>query len=167
MVIKKSTPYQQGELRFAFFTSTNMVHKVFFICFLIGSVMQGYGQDDRVLGLWKTIDDNTGEAKSIVEIYTQNDKVYGKIVAILNPDDRDKTCIYCEGDEKGQPLIGLDIIKNMQWDDDRYEDGTIFDPEKGKTYNAKLWVDEQDADVLKVRGYIAFLFRTQEWQRHK
>ena len=55
----------------------------------------------------------------------------------------------------------------MQWDDDRYEDGTIFDPEKGKTYNAKLWIDEDNRDVLKVRGYIAFLFRTQEWQRVK
>ncbi len=144
-----------------------MLQKSLFAFFFIVGMMQGYSQDDRVLGLWKTIDDNTGEAKSIVEIYSRDGMVYGKIVDILNPDDRDKTCIYCEGDEKNQPLIGLDIIKNMQWDDDRYEDGTIFDPEKGKTYNAKLWVDEQDANVLKVRGYIAFLFRTQEWQRHE
>ena len=47
------------------------------------TVMTAVAQD--VTGKWKTIDDETGEAKSIVEIYKQNGKVYGKVVEILDP----------------------------------------------------------------------------------
>tara|TARA_R110002051_G_scaffold10001_1_gene37910 strand:+ start:32708 stop:33091 length:384 start_codon:yes stop_codon:yes gene_type:complete len=122
-------------------------------------------QVNMVLGQWKTIDDETGVAKSIVEVYEKEGKVFGKIIDILNPADKDKICIYCKGDEKNQPLIGLNIIKGLQLDGDRYEDGTIFDPEKGKEYNAKIWVENDTPNTLMVRGYIAFLYRTQEWIR--
>lgn len=127
--------------------------------------LQLQAQENLVLGQWKTIDDETGDAKSIVEVYEQEGQVFGKIIDILNPDDKDKVCIKCDGDEKDQPLIGLTIIKGLELDGERFEDGTIFDPEKGKTYNAKIWVDEDEPNILKVRGYIAFLFRTQEWVR--
>ncbi|RMB60928.1 DUF2147 domain-containing protein [Dokdonia sinensis] len=129
----------------------------------VASSMQA--QEASVFGKWKTIDDNTGEAKSIVEIYQKDGKVYGKIANILNPADRDKTCIYCKGADKGKPLIGLTIIKDLEKDGDKYEDGTIFDPEKGKEYTAKIWVEKDEPNTLMVRGYIAFLYRTQEWIR--
>lgn len=118
-----------------------------------------------IFGKWKTIDEETGEARSIVNIYEKDGNVFGKINHIINPADRDKTCIYCEGDEKDVPLIGLNIIKNLKEDDGVYSGGTIFDPEKGKKYKAKLWVDEENTNLLNVRGYIAFLFRTQQWVR--
>ena len=122
-------------------------------------------QHATIFGQWKTIDDETGKAMSIIEIYKKDGKVFGKIIDILNPADRDKTCIYCKGEDYDKPLIGLDIIKNLEKDDDEYEGGTIFDPEKGKEYKAKLWIDEDDKNILNVRGYIAFLFRTQQWIR--
>ena len=122
-------------------------------------------QQATIFGQWKTIDDETGKAMSIIEIYKKDGKVFGKIIDILNPADRDKTCIYCKGEDYDKPLIGLDIIKNLEKDDDEYEGGTIFDPEKGKEYKAKLWIDEDDKNILNVRGYIAFLFRTQQWIR--
>lgn len=40
-------------------------------------------QSQSVIGKWKTIDDETGEAKSVVEIYEKSGKIYGKIVDIL------------------------------------------------------------------------------------
>ena len=123
-------------------------------------------QQVTIFGQWKTIDDETGKAMSIIEIYKKDGKVFGKIIDILNPANRDKTCIYCKGEEYNKPLIGLDIIKNLEKDDDEYEGGTIFDPEKGKEYKAKLWVDEDNGDILNVRGYISFLFRTQQWIRN-
>ena len=122
-------------------------------------------QQATIFGQWKTIDDETGKAMSIIEIYKKDGKVFGKIIDILNPADRGKTCIYCKGEDYDKPLIGLDIIKNLEKDDDEYEGGTIFDPEKGKEYKAKLWIDEDDKNILNVRGYIAFLFRTQQWIR--
>ena len=122
-------------------------------------------QENSVLGQWKTIDDETGDARSIVELYEEEGKIFGRIIDILNPNNKEKTCIKCEGDEKDMPLIGLNIIKGLELDDDRYEDGTIFDPEKGKTYDAKIWIEDDTPNTLKVRGYIAFLYRTQEWIR--
>lgn len=127
--------------------------------------MTTYAQEGSVFGKWKTIDDETGEAKSIVEIFKKDGKVYGKISDILNPADRDKTCVNCKGDQYNAPLIGLVIIKDLKKDGDEYENGTIFDPEKGKEYKAKLWLDEDNPNRLNVRGYISFLFRTQQWIR--
>ncbi len=133
---------------------------------LVFVTLQSFGQGPAsILGKWKTIDDETGEAKSIIEIYEKEGLFFGKIDHIINPADRDKTCIYCEGNEKDLPLIGLTIIKNLKEEDGEYSGGTIFDPEKGKKYKAKLWVDEDNKSLLNVRGYIAFLFRTQQWVR--
>ena len=137
----------------------------FFIIILFTA--SAVAQQDSVFGKWKTIDDETGEAKSIVEIYKKGDKVYGKIIDILNPQDRDKLCIYCEGEDYNKPVLGLDIIKNLERDDDEYTGGTVFDPEKGKTYKAKIWIENDNPDKLYLRGYIAFLYRTQEWIRVK
>ncbi len=140
--------------------------KIALLVILVLFALQSFGQSTTsILGKWKTIDDETGEAKSIIEIYEKEGEFFGKIDHIINPADRDKTCIYCEGTEKDLPLIGLNIIKNLKEDDGEYSGGTIFDPEKGKKYKAKLWVDEDNKNLLNVRGYIAFLFRTQQWVR--
>ncbi|GAA3508167.1 DUF2147 domain-containing protein [Aquimarina addita] len=122
---------------------------------------------EKIIGEWKTIDDATGEAKSIVEIYKQGNQYFGKIKRILKESDRDKTCIKCEGSDYGKPIEGLVIIKNLSKDGNEYEDGTILDPENGKIYTSKIWVDEDNQDVLNVRGYIAFFYRTQNWIRVK
>lgn len=121
----------------------------------------------QVTGTWKTIDDTTGEEKSIVEIYHQNDRVYGKIIEVLTPGEQHAVCEKCKGKDKDAPLKGLVIIKDLKSDGHEYKDGTIFDPEVGKTYAAKIWTDVSNNDVLHVRGYIAFFFRTQEWIRIK
>ncbi|TVZ51504.1 DUF2147 domain-containing protein [Dokdonia sp. Hel_I_53] len=122
-------------------------------------------QRGTIYGKWTTIDDETGQAKSTVDIYQKNGKVFGKIVEITNPVKRKMICDLCQGEEKGEPVLGLDIIKNLQKDGRYYEGGTIFDPVKGKEYRAKIWLDPKDPGVLNVRGYVAFLYRTQEWIR--
>jgi len=122
-----------------------------------------YSQE--VYGEWKTIDDNTGIAKSIVEVYEQNGKVFGRIKKILKKDQRDVRCVNCKGDLKNQKVEGMVILKDLSKDEDEFEDGTVTDPENGKTYNAKIWLNEDDPDVLMVRGYLSFLYRTQEWKR--
>ncbi len=136
------------------------------IAFIIGAFMC-QGISSQVTGKWKTIDDETGEEKSIVEIYQKNGKVYGKIVEILNPDKKDALCDLCEGADHNKPINGMVIIKDLEKDDDEYEDGTIFDPSTGKLYRAKIWVDGDNNNLLNVRGYIAFFFKTQQWIRVK
>ncbi|AXT55537.1 DUF2147 domain-containing protein [Aquimarina sp. MMG015] len=118
---------------------------------------------NEIVGKWKTIDDNTGEPRSIVEIYKKGNKLFGRIDRILKESDRKQLCKECEGDDYNQPIEGMVIIKDLQKDGDEYEDGTIMDPENGKVYRCKIWIEENDPNTLNVRGYIAFLFRTQKW----
>jgi len=118
-----------------------------------------------VEGKWKTIDDETGEAKSIVDVYEENGKIYGKVVEILNKDRADAKCTECEGKDKDKPVLGLVIIKGLEKDGSEYNDGTITDPQNGKVY--KCLIELESKDKLKVRGYVGFslLGRTQYWYR--
>lgn len=116
-----------------------------------------------IFGKWKTVDDETGEEKSIVEIYKENGKVYGKIIDILNPKNKNALCEKCKGDEKNKPVLGLVLIKGMEKDGEYYKNGTIFDPENGKEYTCRLALE--GTNTLQVRGYLAFFYATQYWKR--
>ncbi|MBW4361446.1 DUF2147 domain-containing protein [Flavobacterium taihuense] len=124
-------------------------------------------QSQTVLGKWKTIDDETGQAKSIVEVYEKSGKVYGKIVDILNPEKRKNLCSKCSGEDKNAPILGLIIIKGLVKDGDEYNGGKILDPVKGEEYKCLIALDGKDK--LKVRGFVGVsLFgRTQYWFRVK
>ena len=142
-----------------------MRYRSFFLLLFFQFFMVSLLAQDTVIGKWKTIDDKTGEARSIVEIYKEGDRIYGRVKEVLKKQDQDKTCIYCEGENYNKPIKGLVIINNLEKDGDEYEDGTILDPENGKVYRCKIWLDDEDPNVLNVRGYIAFLYRTQQWIR--
>lgn len=125
-----------------------------------------------ISGTWKTIDDETGKAKSIVKIEIKDGKAYGKILRLFRAEgeEQDPVCDECKGDLNGKKIIGMQIINGLEKDEDDNEwtgDDGILDPDNGKIYNCKLWVDEDNPDKLNVRGYIAFLYRTQEWFRVK
>jgi len=124
-------------------------------------------QAQSVLGKWKTIDDATGEAKSVVEIYEKSGKLYGKVVEILRADHKKDVCVKCDGADKNKPIQGLVIINGLQKDGDEYSGGTILDPTNGKKY--KCYITLESADKLKLRGYvgIAIMGRTQYWTRVK
>lgn len=116
----------------------------------------------EITGLWKTIDDETGKAKSIVEIEQKGDYYIATVrELLLKP--ADTVCDKCKGELKDQPVIGMQILSDLQKDGDEYSGGEILDPANGKVYRCKLWLEE--ADKLKVRGYLAFFFRTQTWHR--
>ena len=117
--------------------------------------------DQSVLGLWQTIDDETGEAKSIVEITERNGRLYGKVVDLLTK-PKDSLCKECKDELHMQPIMGMEILADLEKDGDKYSDGKILDPANGKTYRCKLWLED---GKLQVRGYIGFFFRTQTWSR--
>ena len=118
-----------------------------------------------VLGKWKSIDDETNEPKSIVEIYERNGKVFGKIIKLFRKpnEDQDPICSECNEDDPRfkKKVIGMEIMKDMvKDDDDEYSGGEILDPNNGKIYRCKIWLDGND---LKLRGYIGPFYRTQTW----
>lgn len=142
-------------------------YSLFFACALaLSSVAQ---TANPVLGKWKTIDDETGRIKSIVEISERDGELFGTVVELfrLPEEDQHPICSDCEDDRKDQPALGMEIVRNMVQVDKslEWEDGTICDPKNGKIYDCEMWLDEDDANVLRVRGYIYFLFRTQKWLR--
>lgn len=108
----------------------------------------------NVTGYWTTIDDETKEAKSVVQIYEHKGKIYGRVVELLqNPGAKAKI--------KGSPAIkGMTIIWNLEKDGDTYSGGKILDPQKGKVYGCEIW---REGKNLIVRGKIAFLGRNQTW----
>ena len=124
------------------------------------------GKSQGIIGKWATIDDHSGKQRSVVEIFEKHGKIYGKIVKIF-PDpgkDPDPLCDDCpEDDERhNKKIIGMEIIREMEKTGDSWAEGNILDPEAGKIYRCKLWIEDND---LKVRGYWGPFFRTQTWKR--
>lgn len=118
-------------------------------------------------GKWKTIDDGTREVKSIVNITIKDGKLYGTITQLFNEDPNyDPVCDECKDEKKGKKIIGMQIINGLTERDGKWTgDNGILDPDNGKYYDVKIWVDEENPKKLHVRGYIAFLYRTQTWLR--
>ena len=118
-----------------------------------------------IFGKWQSIDSKTGKAEAIIEIYKNNNKAYAKIVDILNPDDKGKICIYCNGENKDKPILGMIIVNGLKEKGDIWSGGKILDPKNGKYY--KCYITLVDNSRLKLRGYIGFsLFgRTEYWNK--
>jgi len=109
---------------------------------------------NSVIGKWKTIDDETGKVRSVVEIYEKSGKIYGKIIEIIEAEDRNRVCEKCTGADKNVPILGMVILRGLSKDGSEYNDGKIIDPQNGKTYKCLLALEGKDK--LKVRGYIGF-----------
>jgi len=118
------------------------------------------------VGTWKTIDDKTGQARSVVRIYEQGGTLFARIERTLVPGDETRTCTKCTDDRKDQPLIGLVFMRSMKGVDGAFQDGDILDPDNGSIYRCKLRL-ESGGTKLKVRGFIGVsLFgRSQTWER--
>ena len=121
-------------------------------------------------GLWTTIDDSTGKARSEVRIYEQDGAYSGRIEKILIPGKTDK-CVLCTDERKDQPALGLVIIRNMKKSPgtpNQWSGGDILDPEQGTVYTSRMSLSN-DGESLTVRGYVGIpLFgRSQTWQRIK
>jgi len=118
---------------------------------------------DSPVGTWKTVDEKSGKVESTVEVYEQGGKLFGRITGLAEPNDaqgKPKTCSKCTGADKGQPMVGLVIIKGLSASDGHYKGGTIMDPRDGKIYKAELWVED---GKLRVRGYLGLFYKTRTW----
>ncbi|MCB9170928.1 MAG: DUF2147 domain-containing protein [Flavobacteriales bacterium] len=118
---------------------------------------------EAVTGRWTSIDDNTHEPRSIVEITWQDGTLHGRILKLYRDpgEDPDPICTKCTDDRKDRKVVGMTIFDDLRYDDGTWE-GTILDPESGKVYTCKIWPEN---DHLMVRGYLLFFYRTQEWIR--
>ena len=141
-----------------------MNKKLLVLLIFMGGIHGAIAQS--VLGKWRTVDDETGETKAIVEVFEQEGKLFGKVVEILNQERKNARCTKCDGKLKDKPIMGLPIIDGFSKDDEGFYKGKrLTDPVKGLTVRGKVWLDPENPDQLKVRGYLAFFYRTQTWLR--
>jgi uncharacterized protein (DUF2147 family) len=132
------------------------------LLFMAGQVI---GQD--VVGKWKTIDDETGKQKSIVQLWVSGNQLYGKILQTWEDDGvtpSDKLCDKCPGALKDKRTIGMIIVNGLSKSDNIWKGKKgILDPKKGTFYDVKIWLE--DANTLTVRGSIGPIGRKQTWHR--
>ena len=135
----------------------------------VRSTSQKIAQSTSPVGLWKTIDDETGKEKSYVRITETGGVLSGKIEKLIDPSQPNPKCDKCTDDRKDAPVVGLNIIRNVKKDEDRsdlWEGGDILDPNNGKVYKVRL-SPQDGGKKLTVRGYIGvpMLGRSQTWVR--
>ncbi len=118
------------------------------------------------VGLWKTIDDKTGQPRALVRIYEENGRLFAKIERSFTPGAESRVCAVCTDDRRNRPMIGLVIIRNMRYEDGEYVGGDILDPDSGTVYRCRLRLADGGARLV-VRGFIGFSWigRSQTWQR--
>lgn len=148
--------------------------KVFFIvAFLCYSLFVSANDSSDVFGYWMSYNQKSKKPEAIVLIYEKENILYGKVVRLLPERIKElkemgeypPLCKKCPDDFKDKPIIGLNFIYGLKNSGDIWEGGKILDPETGKIYKVKIWVDKEDPDTLIVRGYVGPFYRTQRWKR--
>ena len=121
---------------------------------------------DAILGKWLNEDQDAH-----IQVYKENGRYYGKIIWLKEPIDEvtGKPKLDDENDDEvlqSRPVLGLIILKDFIYDGDgEWEDGTIYDPKNGKTYDCYIHFGENNS--LKIRGYvgISWIGRNTYWTR--
>lgn len=133
---------------------------------LLATAVFAHAADPLNGTVWKTIDDETKQAKALVKFSEQKDgSLTASIQSVLTPGE-ETSCTKCEGTYHNKSLKGVTIVRNLKNVGGAYEGGSILDPKTGKTYKLKGKVAE-GGKKLELRGYIgvAALGRNQTWVR--
>lgn len=124
---------------------------------------------EKVKGYWLT-----EKGTSQVWIYkAKNDKYYGKLVWLEEPNENGGPKKDKENPDdklKDRPLLDLLLLRSFEFDeeDKEWENGTIYDPESGKTYDCYMWFEDGNHNHLKIKGYVMgmrFMGRETTWKR--
>ncbi|MBC8045357.1 MAG: DUF2147 domain-containing protein [Fimbriimonadaceae bacterium] len=134
-----------------------------FILFSISVAQAQYS--DVIIAKWLS-----GDGDGKIEVYKQGNKYYGKLVWLKEPFEDDGRTPKVDDEnpdesKQNQPLIGLVILKNFEFKEGFWQEGSIYDPANGRTYDCEMWLDGNDK--LKIRGYWGFVHRTETWTRSK
>jgi uncharacterized protein (DUF2147 family) len=149
---------------------------VLFVCFAYLATNNAFAQNtsesqekdpaDAIIGLWAP---SNGKAR--IQIYERGDKYYGRIVWLKEPNDPNTGKPKVDKNNsiesmRTAPLLGYSLLRELAYvGDNKWENGTIYDPENGSTYNCKM--ELTDSNTLDVRGFIgvAVFGRTDTWKR--
>ena len=139
-----------------------------FVALVLGITRMASAQTMSPLGIWAN-----AEKKATFEIYKCGDKLCGKLVSLTTPNDpatgKPKTDSQNPDPKlRNRPRLGLVFMQDLSYDDDnKGDDGKIYDPESGKTYSC--YMKMESANTMEVKGYIGFslIGKSQTWTRVK
>ena len=136
------------------------------VCLLLAAAAPLAAAQGTPAGLWKTIDDETQQARSHVRIVEAGGVLMGRIEKLLDPARQDAKCDQCNGARKDQPVLGMTILEaaRKHASEPYWDGGTILDPNNGKTYKLRL-TPREGGKLLEVRGFIGPFYRNQTWTR--
>lgn len=141
------------------------------VLMLIGSAIgAGTWVGDDVRGTYWN-----GEKTAKIRVYRAvNGKYYGKIEHLVEPNDENgqpkKDPNNPDPEKRERDRLGMLIMNSFEWNEaeQQWENGTIYDPNNGKTYDGFMKFKNGDNSVLYLRGYVLgmkWLGRTSEWER--
>ncbi len=137
------------------------------VAIILGATsVSGFAQISPV-GLWRNVDDKTGEAKAEIRIVEAGGVLSGRIEKRLGKDVKpDDVCDQCSDDRKDKPVVGLEIIRGAKKAEGKevWEGGKILDPENGRNYTLRM-TPVEGGKKLEVRGSFGPFGRTQTWVR--
>lgn len=116
------------------------------------------------LGTWMN-----EEKEARFEIFSCGTKLCGKITWLKEPlrngkpkkDDQNPDARL-----RSRPILGMVFMQGFAYDgEQKWDDGTIYDPKSGKTYSCYMKVINKNK--MEVKGYIgiSLIGRTQVWTR--
>ncbi len=120
---------------------------------------------DDILGKWLN---SSGEGQ--ITIYKNGDKYFGKLSWIKDPNENGKPKLDIKNPNeklRSSPILGLNIVKDFIYEDNKWTDGKVYDPKTGKTYSGNMSMT--GLNQLNMRGYIgiSLIGRTENWKRVK
>jgi len=124
------------------------------------------GEEDKLVGVWQPSD-----GRSYIKIDKIGDKFFGRIVWLKEPnDDKGNPRVDSNNPDealRSTPLKGYRVLKDFVYNTEEkiWENGTIYDPKNGTTYNCKIELTEENQ--IEVRGFVgaAVFGRTDVWTR--
>ena len=143
--------------------------KFFFLFLFVATATLAQAQVSKMLGQWNTYDDKTGDLRSTVNIYEENDTYQAVITILYEKDTNSKFKVMKAPYAKEyEGVVGTKLFSEMKVHGDQLK-GKIYDPESQKTYNGKVSYKAK-SDELIVRGSLdkaGLLGRSQTWKRKK
>lgn len=141
-----------------------MKKSILFIACLLFAASTVFSQADKIVGIWKP-----AKGTSQVRIFkATNGKYYGKVEWLET--EKDKLDVNNpDAGLRDKKIWGLTILKDFNYNEGkkRWEGGTVYDPDNGKTYDCYMWFEEND-NIMTLKGYVLgmkFVGRAEDWTR--
>jgi uncharacterized protein (DUF2147 family) len=136
------------------------------VSFLFLNIGQAQSEADKLVGVWQPSD-----GRSYLKIDKIGNKFYGRVVWLKEPNDEDGNPRLDKNNPdpalRSTPLKGYRVLKDFTYNQEEkiWENGTIYDPKNGTTYNCKIELKAENK--IEVRGFVgaAVFGRTDVWTR--